>query len=148
MDLYRIENQNAKIGGVCAGIAQYYGFDVTMVRLVAGLLIFTPLPVILVYLVLWAFLPSEKNEFLTTNNDNQILKMSNHKQNGNMVGGLILIILGAIFSFRTFFDINLFQYMKNMWPLFLIGLGVWLIVKEKDNDHLQGPNNTPTTTNY
>lgn len=68
--------------------------------------------------------------------------MSNHNRNGNMVGGLILIILGAIFSFKTFFDINLFSYVKNLWPLILIGLGVWIIVKDKDDD-----NNVNNTTN-
>ena len=55
----------------------------------------------------------------------------------------ILIILGAIFSFKTFFDINLFSYVKNLWPLILIGLGVWIIVKDKDEDN--NINNTPNT---
>ena len=76
--------------------------------------------------------------------------MSNHNRNGNMIGGLILIILGAIFSFKTFFDINLFSYMKNLWPLILIGLGVWIIIKDKDDD-LNGGNSdvkNPTGTNY
>ena len=74
--------------------------------------------------------------------------MSNQSKNGNMVGGLILIILGAIFSFKTFFDINLFSYLKNMWPLILIGLGVWIIVKEKDDNGGGDINGNITGTGY
>jgi hypothetical protein len=74
--------------------------------------------------------------------------MSNQPRNGNMVGGLILIILGAVFSFKTFFDINLFSYLKNMWPLILIGLGVWIIVKDKDDNNGDINTNNPTGTGY
>lgn len=74
--------------------------------------------------------------------------MSNQPRNGNMVGGLILIILGAVFSFKTFFDINLFSYLKNMWPLILIGLGVWIIVKDKDDNNGDVNTNNPTGTGY
>jgi phage shock protein C len=91
------------------------------------------------------------SEYQTANqNFKPIHNMSNHNRNGNMIGGLILIILGAIFSFKTFFDINLFSYMKNLWPLILIGLGVWIIIKDKDDD-LNGGNSdvkNPTGTNY
>jgi len=74
--------------------------------------------------------------------------MSNQPRNGNMVGGLILIILGAVFSFKTFFDINLFSYLKNMWPLIFIGLGVWIIVKDKDDNNGDINTNNPTGTGY
>ena len=77
-----------------------------------------------------------------------ITDMSNQSRNGNMVGGLILIILGAVFSFKTFFDINLFSYLKNMWPLILIGLGVWIIVKDKDENNGDVNNSNPTGTGY
>ena len=57
--------------------------------------------------------------------------MSQQSKNGNLVGGAVLIILGIIFSFRTFFDINLFSYLGKLWPLILVGLGVWMIVRDK-----------------
>ncbi len=66
--------------------------------------------------------------------------MSKNNNNSNLVGGAILIILGTIFAFRTFFDINLFYYIGKMWPLFLIGLGIWLIIKEKDDNNLGNSN--------
>jgi phage shock protein C len=45
-----------KLGGVCAGVAQRYGWNVTWVRVafsIAGLLVIG----LIVYLVLWAVLP-------------------------------------------------------------------------------------------
>lgn len=131
------------MGGVCLGLADYYRTDVTLVRVIFVILLFTAIPIGIAYLVLWALLPKRYGYLETVSNlENSNLnadnEMSNQTRNGNIAGGLVLIILGAIFSFKTFFDINLFSYIKNMWPLVLIGLGVWIIVKEKD-DHQQGP---------
>jgi len=141
--MYRIKNQNSILGGVCLGLADYYRTDVTLVRVIFVILLFTAIPIGIAYLVLWALLPKRYGYLETVSNlENSNLnadnEMSNQTRNGNIAGGLVLIILGAIFSFKTFFDINLFSYIKNMWPLVLIGLGVWIIVKEKD-DHQQGP---------
>lgn len=47
------------IAGVCAGIADRYGWDPTIVRLVAVLSIFLPGPQVLAYLVLWLVMPSD-----------------------------------------------------------------------------------------
>lgn len=143
--MYRIKNQNSILGGVCLGLADYYRTDVTLVRIIFVILLFTAIPIGIAYLVLWALLPKRYGSLETvSNSENSNLnagnEMSNQTRNGNIAGGLVLIILGAIFSFKTFFDINLFSYIKNMWPLVLIGLGVWIIVKEKD-DHTQGPGN-------
>jgi phage shock protein C len=141
MEMYRIKNDKSVLGGVCQGLAIHLNTDLTLVRVAFVVLFFTPFPIIICYLILWAVLPKYagvfSTEFQTENNDlnnnfKPISTMSNQSKNGNMVGGLILIVLGAIFSFKTFFDINLFSYLKNLWPLVLIGLGVWIIVKEKD----------------
>jgi phage shock protein PspC (stress-responsive transcriptional regulator) len=49
-----------QIGGVCAGIADYTDTDVTIWRLlfVIGTL-FTVLPFILIYLIMWIVIPEE-----------------------------------------------------------------------------------------
>lgn len=47
------------IAGVCAGIARRYGWSTTTVRLVFLLSCLLPGPQVLVYLVLWALIPSE-----------------------------------------------------------------------------------------
>ncbi len=50
---------NAMIGGVCAGIAQHFGWSVTGTRIAYVLIsiVSAAFPGILVYLVLWLLLP-------------------------------------------------------------------------------------------
>ncbi|NTV62928.1 MAG: PspC domain-containing protein [Oscillochloris sp.] len=48
------------IAGVCAGLAQYFGVDVAMVRLVAAfLLLFTHVAIVPIYIILWVVIPEE-----------------------------------------------------------------------------------------
>jgi len=50
---------DGKIGGVCAGIGDYLGWDHTMVRILTVLLIiFTGIPVF-AYFILWIFMPKD-----------------------------------------------------------------------------------------
>jgi phage shock protein C len=51
---------SSTIGGVCAGIGNYIGIDGTIIRLIFFGLIFTPIPIVLIYLILWFFIPEEK----------------------------------------------------------------------------------------
>ncbi|MDG6078673.1 PspC domain-containing protein [Erythrobacter litoralis] len=51
---FRLDKRNGKLGGVCAGISDYFGLDVTMIRIVfvLGTLIgFGSL--LLIYLAIW-----------------------------------------------------------------------------------------------
>jgi len=52
---------NAMIGGVCAGIAEYFGWSVTGTRVAYVLLsvLSAAFPGIVVYLVLWLVLPRD-----------------------------------------------------------------------------------------
>ena len=52
-------SHNKMIAGVCAGLAEYFGWDVTLFRVVYVLfsIISVAFPGILVYLVLWVVMP-------------------------------------------------------------------------------------------
>lgn len=52
-------SKNAMIGGVCGGIAEWLGWDPTIVRIGYVLLsiLSAAFPGILVYLILWAVIP-------------------------------------------------------------------------------------------
>ncbi len=50
---------NRRIAGVCAGLAQYYGWNVTTVRLLWLLLFLFAGTGGLLYLILWIVLPNE-----------------------------------------------------------------------------------------
>lgn len=49
------------IAGVCAGLAQRFGWSVFLVRLLFVLSIVIPGSQVLVYLVLWFLMPNERN---------------------------------------------------------------------------------------
>jgi len=47
------------IGGVCAGIAERFGWSVGLVRLLTVLSVFIPGPQVVIYLALWLIIPAE-----------------------------------------------------------------------------------------
>ena len=54
-----VRSQNRMIAGVCAGIAEYFGWDVTLFRIVYVLvsILSVAFPGIVVYLVCWLVMP-------------------------------------------------------------------------------------------
>lgn len=158
--LFRIKNRQAMLGGVSQGLAEYFNIDVTLIRVVFVLLFFTPVPAFFAYFILWVVLPvkydygfagvGDSQAFNSTNDISQnsnFTFMSSHNQKNNLVGGAVLIILGIIFSFKTFFHINLFRYIGQMWPLILIGIGVWLIIRDRKDDNFTNFTNNDSSSN-
>jgi len=57
--LYR-SRTDKKIAGVCGGLAEYFGIDATIVRVIAVVLLIPGgLPGFLPYLILWVVVPEE-----------------------------------------------------------------------------------------
>lgn len=50
---------DAWIGGVCGGIAQRYGWDPTLIRVLFVASILLPGPQVLLYLLLWIVIPRD-----------------------------------------------------------------------------------------
>ena len=52
-------SRNTMIAGVCAGIAEYFGWDVTLFRVVYVIvsILSAAFPGILVYIILWVVMP-------------------------------------------------------------------------------------------
>ncbi len=153
--LQRIKNNESVLGGVTQGLGEYFEIDPVIFRVIFVVLFFTPFPAFITYLILWIVLP-EYNTYLDYSGDysktdyqtsNFTAMRNRNNTNGSLVGGIILIVLGSIFAFRTFFDINLFSYIGQMWPLFLIGLGVWLIIRERDKSSSHPSTDEPKTEN-
>ncbi len=58
--LVRIASQK-KLGGVCAGLARYFGLDLTITRVIYFIATFlTGSLLFWVYLILWLVMPEEK----------------------------------------------------------------------------------------
>ncbi len=63
--LFRETGTEKMIGGVAAGLAQYFELDATIMRLVFALGFFSPIPVVTIYFILWVLLPSKNKVLLS-----------------------------------------------------------------------------------
>ena len=128
----------AMLGGVAAGLAHYFNIDRTLIRclFVAGF--FLPhVPSLVIYVILWIVLPERVSGLYSTLQSqpltNLYTTMNTNERNGNLVGGAILVGIGFLFLLDRWFDIR----FGDMWPLILIGIGAWLIAKDR-NRHDNG----------
>lgn len=133
--LYR-SSSNKVIGGVCAGIAEYFDIDPTIVRLICVLALFAGIG-ILAYLICWVVIPEKSTSPFDTYQDasagsesHDIQKSAAHNRDkGIKIMGAALIIIGAFFLFdRVFhwFDFSI------VFPIALIAVGIYvLFTKEK-----------------
>ena len=58
--LYK-SRHDRKICGVCGGLAEDFGIDSTVVRLIAVVLLFTPIPTFIIYLIFAIVMPYNDN---------------------------------------------------------------------------------------
>ncbi len=61
--LFRLVEQK-KLGGICAGLADYFDLDISLVRLIfVGVALITGiLPMVLFYLIAWLVIPAQPKE--------------------------------------------------------------------------------------
>lgn len=144
-ELYR-DKQRASIGGVCAGLADYFNVDVTLVRALFLVALFGFGSGVLLYIILWAVMPEKKVDFNATNgptvdytvNDaGEAIPMDDAKQrkmkrknNESVIGGLVLLTLGVIFLADEF--VPWFEFDK-LWPLILVAVGAGIIWNNSKN---------------
>ena len=121
---------SAMIGGVCAGIADYFGVDPTWIRLLAVLLIFASGFGLVAYVIGWVVIPrgalTQSNNASTTLPAESVSHSASARSRGiAFIPGLILILAGMAFLFD-----NLFWWFDwdYVWPLLLVGAGVLMIV--------------------
>ncbi len=65
--LNRIKNQDSLLGGVLLGLAEYLNVDVTILRIAAVAAFFSPIPVVIPYIISWIIMP-QKQQVLMANN--------------------------------------------------------------------------------
>lgn len=157
--IYR--NQREKIlGGVAAGIADYFDIDVAWVRLAFVLSVFLDGLGLLAYVIAWIVFPKDDrtgaqieqvSKSAATSFDAGVKKARRGLSSGSRNAvGILLILLGALF----FLDQNFYWFrFDSFWPLLLVGLGVYLIARaaQPDEDSVpavaataSGPAGAPT----
>ncbi|AIS52064.1 phage shock protein C, PspC [Thermoanaerobacter kivui] len=134
--LYRSREQKM-LGGVCGGIAEYFDIDVTLVRLICLLTIFSGIG-ILPYLVAWIVIPEnpyqlkgkviyEKGESEEFQSDNGEGETENKPNRANEFFGWFLVILGVVLlldKLLSWFD------FKIIWSILLIAIGIAILFKK------------------
>jgi phage shock protein C len=115
--------QDQMLGGVCSGLARAWQIDVTLVRLAFVLLAFAGGTGVLLYLVLLILMPLENSEAATW--EATPIPDSERRRATLVVGGG-LILLGAWLLLGQIPGLDWIT-MRNLGPLLLIGLGIWMI---------------------
>ncbi len=122
--LYR-SRHDRKIGGVCAGLADYLNVDATIIRLGAVLLVFADGIGLLAYIIAWIIMP-ERPLVIDGEVHTEPPERKDPSPIGKVLPGLILIIVGLVFLINKFywwFDFG------DLWPVALIVVGLILLIK-------------------
>jgi phage shock protein PspC (stress-responsive transcriptional regulator) len=138
------------LGGVCGGIAEYFGIDPVIIRLTFVLAVIFGGSGILAYIILWIIIPQKpyiitpfnqenksddnlndvESEKKTSNDLQSNLFYKNISNNKTVFAGVFLIVLGVIILLSNFIP---GFYFKDYWPVVLIILGLAIIYKAKNN---------------
>lgn len=140
--LYR-SAKDRMLGGVAAGIAEYFDIDPTIIRVLFVVTLFIGGTGILAYILLWILVPEEPVQFsgagstgeksedtLNENFDSQAYYASIEKQREKrrVVAGVILLVLGFIFLADNFIPrIRIGEF----WPVILIIAGIAILLNSK-----------------
>lgn len=118
--------QNKVFAGVCSGLADFFGIDVALVRLLFIVLLLAGCSGFLIYIILWIVMPSVNSGHSQQDTNGQVVA---HTGKGGWITGTILIVIGCLCLFDNLFpQFNWTAY----WPVLLIMLGLLLIVPLKN----------------
>jgi phage shock protein C len=145
--LYRSPDDRV-LAGVAGGMSETYGWDPAMTRVVWALLIIFTFPIVLIAYIVMAVVvplrpwdepilaaePGAGTDTTTVNAgppmppaEARRARPRERRQGDNtgpLVLGALLIVVGALFLFRQYLNIDFGQ----LWPVAIIALGVLLIV--------------------
>jgi phage shock protein C len=152
--LHRIPDQGV-LGGVASGIADYLQIDVVIVRVLFVVMLLLPIPPSfgwtgIIYIILWAVLPtgtagetrSGVSFDFTTKSTDPASDKKRSEQTVMIVGGA-LILFGALMLINQF--PIWYQFKRYFWPIALIGVGAFLILRQRDKANENNTTVYPTT---
>jgi phage shock protein C len=151
--LYRSRTERV-IGGVCAGLGEYFGVDPTIVRIAAVLLALANGVGVVAYVILWIIVPEEGENPMNEDQKTEDMPVESAPQaptptpapvaqpvappappapvapprpaRGGLTGGIVLIIIGGLFLVSQFVP---GLDIGKLWPLILVGIGVAMILR-------------------
>lgn len=149
--LHRIPDQ-AVFGGVASGIAQYLQIDVVIVRVLFVVMLFLPIPPSfgwtgILYIILWAVLPTGEAD--VHNFDTIASKPHDPEAEKKRNDQTVKILGGALVLFGIFMLIDDFPFWYQIkpyfWPIALITIGAFLILRQRDKEQEGNTTVYPTT---
>ncbi len=147
-ELYR-SKEHRIIAGVCGGIAEYFETDPSLVRLIFIFATILGGGSILVYLLLWVFIPERgggrslteeirefknefKDKFMEEQKDHEHHHHDHYHHKGSEFFGFGLIIVGILFLADNFYP----GYgLRMFWPVILIFFGLAIMLGKHHEDH-------------
>lgn len=164
--LYRDEYRK-KIGGVCAGLAEYFDMDVAIIRALFLLTFIFMGTGLAAYVVLWIVIPKRGVNFYNPNVDYRVppeqpyspfdssgpvtpgapfgaIPPKKSSSTAGVIIGCVLIFFGASFLLHEL-HVFYFWHMAKLWPVILIVVGLAVIVSgQKKEPWETGFQNTTT----
>jgi len=139
------------IAGICGGLGEYFKIDPVIVRLIFVLLAISGGVGIVGYILLWVVVPEEgeteadrlkkqekikeeikeKAEEFAERVKDEGKKIKKNPERANVMGGLLLITIGAIFLMNNFFP---FLGFSRLWPLILFVIGIGMLIRSAKRD--------------
>lgn len=161
--LTRIPSE-AVVGGVAAGMSDYFGIDRSIIRVLWVVLLLLPIPPTLfwtaiIYVIFWVALPEGLPRGNSPINLNDGTTDANAEPNAPRSGpsnffatssdpdrsikiiGVVLLGVGAILLLDEL--PYWYQIREYAWPVALIAGGAFLLLRQRDKEQLSGTSNTP-----
>ncbi|RIH89858.1 PspC domain-containing protein [Calidithermus roseus] len=139
--LYRSEKDQV-IAGVCGGLAEYFAIDPVLVRALFVLLALFGGGGFVLYIILWIVIPKAGSTATGSEESlrqgleevqgkaRQLVEEVRRGGSGSSVLGWILLLVGAWLLLDNLGWIRINGDL--LWPLLLIGLGVVLLLRERN----------------
>jgi len=142
--LYR-SSSNKVIGGVAAGLADYFMIDPVLARVLFVLLAMFGGGGVLIYIVLWIIIPLQVDKardmyshasthYKSPVEDAEVVDdytsetiLPKRQSNTGLIAGVVLIFIGGLFLIDRL--LPMYQ-VTSLWPLILVAFGVILIKPE------------------
>lgn len=157
--LYR-DTHNKVIGGVCAGLAEYFNVDISIVRVLFLASLLLKGGGFLAYLILLIVLP-KKPYFINPGVDYKVPPFGDNlnnpgvdyivppfvekkKSNGTIIAGSILVVMGTVFLINQLGFLPHIGFGK-VWPVILIAIGLSVMFAPKKQEPWKEDNWKATT---
>lgn len=137
---------NKVIDGVCGGIAEYFNVDPVIVRIIFVLLAVWAGVGVILYIIGMIIMPVKGEESIINSKSakevkqkvrsvasevKENVKTSRRNNHGEQLLGLILLLIGFVLLFNTFFPSISFH---TLWPLLLVIIGVSILLSGTRKD--------------